>query len=135
MVTEDVDPEPWVLTQLSQLDVDDTVSRLVETIEGRGLRVFDVIDHQAAAHDAGLTLRPTRVIVFGSPAAGTPLMVGHPLLALELPLRILVWEGDDHQVRMSHLDGGGLGEWFGLTADEAGVLGGPAMMIVAAGFA
>jgi uncharacterized protein (DUF302 family) len=118
-----------VVTRTTAASFDDAVARLIAAIESRGLRVFDVIDHQAAATEAGLSLRPTRVVVFGGPAAGTPLMVAHPLLALELPLRILVWEGDDHQVRLSYLDAQDLGARFGLAAEETGPLAGPARMI------
>ncbi len=76
------DEVPGVTTRTSAATFDDTVAKLTAAIEGRGLRVFDVIDHQAAASEVGLSLRPTRVVVFGGPAAGTPLMVDHPLLAL-----------------------------------------------------
>jgi uncharacterized protein (DUF302 family) len=124
-----------VVTRASGVSFEESVTRLVSTIEGRGLRVFDVIDHAAAAVDAGLSLRPTRVVVFGSPAAGTPLMVDHPVLALELPLRILVWEDDGGQVWLSYLEPQALAEQFGVPAAQAGVLGGPAGIIEAAGLA
>ncbi len=129
------DEVPGVVTRTTTATVDEAVTRLTETIEGRGLRVFDVIDHQAAATEVGLTLRPTKVVVFGSPAAGTPLMVDHPVLALELPLRILVWQGDDHQVRLSYLHAQVLAERFGVAADQAGPLNGPALMVDLAGLA
>ena len=124
-----------VVTQRSTARFDDTVSRLVAAIEDAGLRVFDVIDHRAAAIDAGLRLQPTTVVVFGSPAAGTPLMVDHPLLALELPLRVLVTEDEEGQVWLSHLDPHHLAVQFGVAADQAAVLGGPAKMIALAGLA
>ena len=133
-VVEDLaGPGSAVVTRTTTATFDDAVARLTAAIESRGLRVFDVIDHEAAATEAGLSLRPTKVLVFGSPAAGTPLMVDHPLLALELPLRILVWQGDDHQVRLSYLDARVLAERFGVAADQAGPLNGPAVMIDLAG--
>lgn len=90
-------------TRESPYGFDETLGRLLSAIEGRGLRLFAVIDHDGAAREAGLTLRPTRVILFGSPAAGTPLMAETPLLALQLPLRILVWERDDGRTMVSYL--------------------------------
>lgn len=90
-------------TRESPHGFDETLGRLLSTLEGRGLRLFAVIDHDGASREAGLTLRPTRVILFGSPAAGTPLMTETPLLALQLPLRILVWERDDGLTMVSNL--------------------------------
>jgi uncharacterized protein (DUF302 family) len=81
----------------------ETVARLLEAIERRGLKVFARIDHAAAARDAGLELAEEEVVVFGSPQAGTPLMRSDPRIGIELPLRILVWkQGDD--VLVGHHD-------------------------------
>jgi uncharacterized protein (DUF302 family) len=118
-----------VITQRSVMGFDETVSRLVSTIESAGLRVFDVIDHAAAATDVGLSLPPTTVVVFGSPAAGTPLMVDHPMLALELPLRILISQDEHRVVHLSYLDPRQLASAFGVAAEKASVLAGPARMI------
>ena len=71
-----------VVTVRSARPFAETLAAVVDAITARGLHVFDVIDHRAAATDVGLTLRPTCVVVFGSPVAGTPLMVAHPELAL-----------------------------------------------------
>ena len=121
-----------VVARVVPLEFEETVARLVAAIEGRGLRLFDVIDHREAARAAGLELRPTRVLIFGSPVAGTPLMDRSPLLALELPLRILVWRGDDERVRVGHLDPAWLVDQFGLDPGQAGPLGAPAALIAAA---
>ena len=130
MAAADVSGEArGVVTRLSGTTFTDTLARLVAAIEGQGLRVFDVIDHDAAALDVGLDLRPTRVVIFGSPLAGTPLMVDHPLLALELPLRILVWESEDHQVWLSYLEPRALAAQFGVPPDLAGPLTGPSTII------
>ena len=136
MATADFSGEArGVVTRLSGATFEDTLSRLVAAIEGQGLRVFDVIDHEAAAFDVGLDLRPTRVVIFGSPLAGTPLMVDHPLLALELPLRILVWESDDHHVWLSYLEPRALADQFSVSPDLAGPLAGPSMIIERAALA
>lgn len=84
----------------SRYGFDDTVKRLQDAVQARGMTVFAVIDHQGAAQKAGLTMQPAKVIVFGTPKAGTPLMVKDPGFALQLPLRVLVTEvsGKTHVV-------------------------------------
>ena len=86
--------EPGVVTKVSPRSVADTVSRLTDLLGSKGLKVFAVIDQTAAARDVGLDLRPTTLVLFGSPAAGTPVMVAAPLSALDLPLKVLIWAGD-----------------------------------------
>lgn len=78
----------------SRYAFDETVNRLQSAVKARGMNVFAVIDHQAAAQENGLTMQPAKVIVFGTPKAGTPLMVKDPAFALQLPLRVLVTETD-----------------------------------------
>lgn len=72
----------------------DTLARLRSTLEGKGLRIFATIDHRAAAQSVGLDMPPTTVLIYGNPKGGTPLMVAAPDFALELPLRVLVREGE-----------------------------------------
>lgn len=74
----------------SAYSFDETVSKLENGIKEKGMTIFTVIDHAQAAKNAGLTMPPTKVIIFGNPKAGTPLMVKYPNLALDLPLRVLV---------------------------------------------
>lgn len=77
----------------------ETITRLEQAIQAKGMKVFARIDHQAAAQEAGLQMQPATVLIFGAPKAGTPLMVKDPALALQLPLRVLVTEvGDKAQV-------------------------------------
>ena len=90
-----------VVTKASPRPVPDTVNRLTEMVEGKGIKVFAVIDHSGEAEHVGLQLRDTKLVVFGSPKAGTPVMVAAPLTALDLPLKILVWD-DDGQTRVSY---------------------------------
>ena len=78
---------PDSVTKLSPRSVADTVSHLIDMIAARGMRLFAVIDQSAEARQAGLELRDTTLVIFGSPAAGTPVMVASPLAALDLPLR------------------------------------------------
>lgn len=74
----------------SKHSFDDTVRLLEDTIRAKGMTVFAVIDHQAAARQSGLDMQPAKVIIFGTPKAGTPLMVKDPEFALRLPLRVLI---------------------------------------------
>lgn len=76
----------------SRGSVDDTVKRLQAAFAGRGLAEFALIDHSGEAQKVGLRMRPTKVLIFGSPKAGTPLMVAAPSLAIDLPLKALVAE-------------------------------------------
>ncbi|SSY70920.1 Uncharacterized conserved protein [Alysiella crassa] len=71
-----------------------TVQKLTQAVQSKGMTVFATIDHAAAAKQVGLNMQPATVIVFGTPKAGTPLMVKDPALALQLPLRVLVTEVD-----------------------------------------
>lgn len=91
-------------TLTSKYSFDETVSRLETAIKkSKGMNIFAVIDHQEAARRNGLTMQPAKVIVFGTPKAGTPLMVKDPAFALQLPLRVLVTETDG-KVRAAYTD-------------------------------
>jgi uncharacterized protein (DUF302 family) len=83
--------EPGVVTKYSPRSVAETVARLNDLARAKGLKIFAVIDQSAEARTAGLELRDTTLVLFGSPAAGTPVMVASPLAALDLPLKVLIW--------------------------------------------
>jgi len=76
----------------------ETMDRLAAAVTARGMTVLARIDHAAAAANVGLELRPTEVLIFGNPKAGTPLMHEHPAFALALPLEVVVWEEDGVRV-------------------------------------
>ena len=80
----------------------------------KGVTVFAVIDHSGEAKKAGMTMRPTKLVVFGSPTAGTPLMLAAPSIAIDLPLKILVAEDDQGKVFVSYNSPAYLGERHGL---------------------
>jgi uncharacterized protein (DUF302 family) len=101
MTDNDPRHEPGVATKLSQRSVADTVSRLTDLIGVKGLKLFAVIDQAEAAREVGLELRETVLVLFGSPAAGTPVMVASPLAALDLPLKVLIWS-DGEQTLVSY---------------------------------
>lgn len=90
------------MTKLSRYSFDDTVRRLSEAIVKAGNTIFATIDQHAAAQTVGLDLRPTTLIVFGNPKGGTPLMEAFPEFAVELPLKIVVWQADG-SVNVGHV--------------------------------
>jgi uncharacterized protein (DUF302 family) len=112
-----------VITKLSHQSVADTVSKLTGMISAKGMRMFAVIDQAAEAARVGLTLRETVLVLFGSPAAGTPVMAAAPLSALDLPLKVLVWS-DDGQTKVSYLAPAALAARYHLTPELAGNLAG-----------
>jgi uncharacterized protein (DUF302 family) len=85
----------FVLTISSSNGYAETLSRLLDSITGRGLTVFAQFDHAAAAREVDMELAPETVVVFGNPRAGTPLMKSDPRIGIELPLRIVLWESDE----------------------------------------
>ena len=105
-----------VITKVSPRSVADTVARLSTIVAARGMKQFAVIDHSGEAQHAGLELRDTKLVIFGSPQAGTPLMVAAPLVALDLPLRVLVW-ADGHRTQVSYTAPTTLAARYGLSQD------------------
>ena len=89
-------PAADITTKVSPLSVTDTVSRLTSLLAAKGMKVFAVIDQGAEARHIGLQLRETVLVLFGNPAAGTPVMDAAPLSALDLPLKVLIWDDDGH---------------------------------------
>lgn len=84
--------------------MDETVRRLQESFAQKGLQIFAVIDHSGEAEKVGLKMLPTKVLIFGSPKAGTPLMVAAPSLAIDLPLKALVAEDPEGKVTVTYND-------------------------------
>lgn len=82
----------------SKYDFEQTVSVLTDTLKSKGMLIFAQIDHQKAAKEVGLEMQPATVIIYGTPKAGTPLMVKDPSLALQLPLKVLVTQTDQKRV-------------------------------------
>jgi uncharacterized protein (DUF302 family) len=112
-----------IITKLSSRSVADTVARLTELAGAKDLKLFAVIDQRAEARQAGLDLRETTLVLFGSPAAGTPVMTAAPLAALDLPLKVLIWN-DAGQTKVSYTSPGELAARYDLTDDLAGRLAG-----------
>jgi uncharacterized protein (DUF302 family) len=121
-------PVDGIVNTRSPLPLADTVERLSRLIGAAGATLFGVIDQSCEAEQAGLTLRDTKLLIFGNPAAGTPVMAAAPLAALDLPLKILVWQDDDGVVWMTYLDPAWLAARYGLTGELAAPLGAPAAL-------
>jgi uncharacterized protein (DUF302 family) len=95
--------EEGIVTKASPYpSVLETLRHLREAVREKGLDVFALIDHSGAAERVGLEMQEAKLLIFGSPKAGTPLMVASPLLALDLPLKILVWRNRDGEVLVSY---------------------------------
>ena len=107
-----------IVTKISALPVADTVAKFTGMINAKGVKLFAVIDQSAEARQAGLALRATTLVIFGSPAAGTPVMAASPLAALDLPLKVLVWD-DDGQTKVTYYSPAALAARYHLGADLA----------------
>ena len=91
-----------IVDRPSNHSVDQTVERLKAIVQSRGLALFALVDHSGEAEKVGLRMRPTKLLIFGNPKAGTPLMLAAPSMALDLPLKILVWEDAQGKAWMSY---------------------------------
>ncbi|MFQ6247295.1 DUF302 domain-containing protein [Yersinia enterocolitica] len=110
-----------LITSHSAFDYQQTRERLIKAISDNGLVLFGEFDHAKAAHEVGLTMPPTTVLIFGNPRGGTPLMLVHPELALDLPFRVLVSQLPDGQVNVSYHPAEEL-QRYGLDIDSVQVL-------------
>jgi uncharacterized protein (DUF302 family) len=86
----------------SPYSVPETLARLESILKERGVTVFARVDHSGEAEKAGLKMRPTQLLIFGSPKAGTPLIVATPSVAIDLPLKALAWEDQSGRVWLSY---------------------------------
>ena len=115
--------ETGIVTKLSPRSVADTTAKLTAMIDAKGMRLFALIDQREEAQRAGLDLRETILVIFGSPAAGTPVMAASPLAALDLPLKVLVWD-DEGQTKVSYYSPDALAARHHLSPELAANLGG-----------
>jgi len=91
-----------ILSKASNHAVDETLGKLKGILQAKGVTVFAVVDHSGEAEKAGLKMRPTKLVLFGNPKAGTPLMLAAPSAAIDLPLKILIWEDAQGKVWVSY---------------------------------
>jgi uncharacterized protein (DUF302 family) len=91
-----------IISEPSNHSVDDTVAKLKAILQSKGVALFALVDHSGEAEKVGLKMPPTKLLIFGSPKAGTPLMLASPTIALDLPLKILVAEDAAGKVWLSY---------------------------------
>ena len=96
--------EEGIISIPSAHSVDETVGRLQSLLQAKGIKLFVVVDHSGEAEKAGLHMPNTKLLIFGNPKAGTPLMLASPTAAIDLPLKILIAEGSDGSVSISWTD-------------------------------
>jgi len=116
----------------SRYSIDETMQRLESAFAAKGLMVFAVIDHSGEAAKVGLQMRPTKVLIFGSPKGGTPLMVASPSLAIDLPLKALVAEDAAGKVSVTYNDPAYLKDRHGVPEELIKNLAGAGVVIAQA---
>lgn len=95
-------PNEGIVNVPSNHSVDETVELLKRILQAKGVTVFALVDHSGEAEKVGMEMRPTKLLIFGSPKAGTPIMLAAPSIALDLPLKILVWEDEQGKIWSSY---------------------------------
>jgi uncharacterized protein (DUF302 family) len=101
-VEAEVEKQAGITTRPSHHSVEQTVDKLRNILQSKGITLFAVIDHSGEAGKVGLKMPPTKLLIFGSPKAGTPLMLASPSIALDLPLKVLIWEDSKGKVWLSY---------------------------------
>ncbi len=101
----------------SKHSVDETVAKLQGILQAKGVTLFALVDHSGEAAKAGLKMRPSKLLIFGNPKAGTPLMLAAPRIAIDLPLKILIWEDAQGKVWVTYNSPVYLQERHGLPAE------------------
>ncbi len=104
-----------LIVKQSAHGVSDTLDRMVDILNGKGIRVFARVDHQANAKTVDLSLRPTQVLIFGNPKLGTPLMNAQQSVGIDLPMKVVAWEDEKGQVWLGYNDPAYMTKRHGIT--------------------
>jgi uncharacterized protein (DUF302 family) len=112
-----------IVNKPSNHSVDDTLHKLQDILDAKGIAVFALVDHSGEAAKVGMKMRPTKLLIFGNPKGGTPLMVAAPSIALDLPVKILIWQDDQEKVWVSYNTPEYLAERHGLPPNLAQNIG------------
>lgn len=91
-----------IVNKPARHSVDETVEKLKGILRAKGITLFVLVDHSGEAEKVGMKMKPTKLLIFGNPKAGTPLMLAAPSIAIDLPLKILIWEDNQDQVWISY---------------------------------
>jgi uncharacterized protein (DUF302 family) len=121
-----------IVTRPSPFSVQETVDRLQKILATKGVRLFALVDHSGEAEKVGLAMPPTKLLIFGNPAAGTPVMLAAPTAALDLPLKILVWQDPTGTVQLSWNSPAWLQQRHGIPEALGKVLAAPEALITLA---
>ena len=97
-----VNSENGIITKSTNHTVDETVSRIKALLQNKGIKLFALVDHSGEAEAIGIKMPPTKLLIFGNPKGGTPLMLAAPTVAIDLPLKLLVWEDAQGSRRISY---------------------------------
>jgi len=122
-------PDNGMVHLRSPYAVPETLRRLESLLQAKGVNIFARVDHSGEAEKAGLKMRPTQLLIFGSPKAGTPLMVASPTLAIDLPLKALAWEDADGAVWLSYNSPEYLQQRHNIPGDLVGNIAGPGVLL------
>jgi uncharacterized protein (DUF302 family) len=95
-------PNNGIVSKKSNHPVDETLAKLKQTLQFKGVTIFAVVDHSGEAEKAELKMPPTKLVIFGNPKGGTPLMLAAPSAAIDLPLKILIWQDADGEAWVSY---------------------------------
>lgn len=98
----DANSQNGIVTIPTDHSVEEAVQKVEDILKAKGVKMFALIDHSGEAEKAGMQMPPTKLLIFGSPKAGTPLMLASPSVAIDLPLKILIWEDAGGKVRISY---------------------------------
>src|SRR5579859_825741 len=112
-----------ILSKRSPFSVEETLVRLRDIIHSRNLTLFAHIDHSGEARRVGLKMQEAHVLIFGNPKGGTPLMIASPLLALDLPLKVLIWQSEDSSVWVSTTSVAYLRDHYAIPQELVGNIG------------
>jgi uncharacterized protein (DUF302 family) len=105
-----------IVSKPSKHSVDETLGKLQHILDAKGIAVFALVDHSGEAAKVGMKMPPTKLLIFGNPKGGTPLMLAAPSIALDLPIKILIWQDDQEKVWVSYNTPEYLAERHGLPA-------------------
>lgn len=129
----DMEAESGIVSVPSHQSVDETVAKLQSLLQAGGVKLFALVDHSGEAQAVGFRMRPTKLLLFGNPKAGTPLMLAAPSIAIDLPLKLLVWEDAAGKVWISYNTPQYLQARHRLPPELAAVLNAPAALAGKAG--